>query len=230
MDNLVTPKIEDVYQFDWKLVQNDNSVLTPQWSESLTRSIFISHLGENDELNKTLMDTIDECGDKQRQTTNVYSDMTYWYMSFEPGFDQIAKYAEDMSKLVYKDLKHAITWDIWGARYYANDWAQNHYHLPAFCSFVYYPKVEPDHPGLYFPDLMNENGNVGCEIMPATGDFMMWRSDIRHGVQKQRFADARYVVAGNVYYKYYDMTDKQKMQHHKEANENTDRQVLNESQ
>lgn len=83
---------------------------------------------------------------------------------------------------------------MWGAIYQSGDWADHHTHGPSRTSWVYYLQADPSQGApLMFDD-------IGYEIMPATGQLIMFPSWLGHSVPKFKPNDAveRIVLAGNV--------------------------------
>jgi len=186
--------------------------------------VFILKLGINPAMqiiNEHVIRQIEEQKDRQGRGTNVQGTMTDWYMGHRPGFKELKDIATKYALSCYSDLNHAQGWDIWGNKYSSNEGADVHWHIPAFCSFTYYPYVDDDHPGLWFPDLetgdKTESG-TGVELKPESGDLVMWQSRIRHGIKEKEFVRPRYVVAGNIYYQYARVTDDHLIKHHNNSN------------
>jgi len=83
---------------------------------------------------------------------------------------------------------------MWGAIYQPGDWADYHTHGPSRTSWVYYLQADPTQGAPLVFD------NTGYEIMPTTGQLIMFPSWLGHSVPKFMPKDAseRIVLAGNV--------------------------------
>lgn len=183
--------------------------------------VFIKKLKDHPE--KKYIDTkckkwIDEQGDQQNHETNVKGAMTDWYMAHLPGFKELCEIAVEFSREAYPWLTHPMCWDVWGNRYTSGQYADAHWHRPAQISWTYYPWVDDDHPGLYFPDMAPEGGGPGITINPEDGDLLMWLGDVRHQVHAKEFKNPRYVMAGNMFFEYRTVDDEFRLDHHTEAN------------
>tara|TARA_B100001250_G_C19782420_1_gene782473 strand:- start:644 stop:1384 length:741 start_codon:yes stop_codon:yes gene_type:complete len=164
------------------------------------------------------MRQIDEQGDQQNHETNVKGAMTDWYMAHKPGFKELTAIAVEFSRQAFPWITHPMGWDTWGNRYTSGQYAKSHWHRPAQISWTYYPKVDDDHPGLYFPDMATENGVPGITVIPEDGDLLMWEGLIRHQVHTKEFKNPRYVIAGNMFFEYREVDDEFRLGHHEYAN------------
>lgn len=83
---------------------------------------------------------------------------------------------------------------MWGAIYQQGDWADYHTHGPSRTSFVYYLQADPTQGAPLVFD------NTGYEIMPTTGQLIMFPSWLGHSVPKFEPGNdsERIVLAGNV--------------------------------
>jgi hypothetical protein len=83
---------------------------------------------------------------------------------------------------------------MWGAIYQSGDWADYHTHGPSRTSWVYYLQADPQHGSPLVFD------NTGYEIMPTTGQLIMFPSWLGHSVPKfiPGNDSERIVLAGNV--------------------------------
>ena len=83
---------------------------------------------------------------------------------------------------------------MWGAIYQQGDWADYHTHGPSRTSFVFYLQADPAKGAPLVFD------GTGCEIMPTTGQLIIFPSWMGHSVPKFEPGDdsERIVLAGNV--------------------------------
>lgn len=83
---------------------------------------------------------------------------------------------------------------MWGAIYQSGDWADYHTHGPSRTSWVYYLQADPSQGAPLVFD------NTGYEIMPTTGQLIMFPSWLGHSVPKFEPGNdsERIVLAGNV--------------------------------
>ena len=206
----------------------DNVVLSLKYiqTKNLECEIFVLHnmcAEMQPELYTTLKAQIDEYGHTLRNRSNVKADMTPWFMAHKDGFREIATAAEEYANLCYPGLRgHATVMEMWGSRYATSEHAVPHHHQPAFCSFVYYPKISPSLGNMiYFPDIVpreeehQQNRSNGTTLSYDSGDMMMWRSDMRHEVPSHTLSsipenEFRYVIAGNIYRRFYHRTDEER--------------------
>ncbi len=187
-----------------------------------TDFVFVNKLCDDPQkeyIDRECMRSIDEQGDQQHHETNVKGAMTDWYMCHQPGFKELGEIATEFSLKAFPWITHPLAWDTWGNRYESGQYADSHYHRPAQISWTYYPKVDEDHPGLFFPDMADgHDATPGVTIMPEDGDLLMWEGMIRHQVHAKEFKNPRYVIAGNMFFEYRKVTEEYRLKHHTEAN------------
>ena len=143
--------------------------------------------------NTEVEEIIREYGDVQRHRTNVKAHMTNWFMHQE--YDQFKVIADCAIDLAEQNSPHQVlfsVFDCWGAIYKKNDWTKAHDHWPSPWSFVYYVASDGETP-LSFPDAQD------VQVIPKTGDMVMFPGWIRHSVPKHESDKKRIVVAGNLY-------------------------------
>jgi hypothetical protein len=83
---------------------------------------------------------------------------------------------------------------MWGAIYQQGDWADYHTHGPSRTSFVFYLQADPTKGAPLVFD------GTGHEVMPTTGQLVIFPSWLGHSVPKFEPGDnsERIVLAGNV--------------------------------
>ena len=91
-------------------------------------------------------------------------------------------------------LRYRIS-SMWGAIYQQGDWADYHTHGPSRTSWVYYLQADQT-TGKNSPLVFD---NTGYEIIPATGQLIMFPSWLGHSVPKFEPGDSseRIVLSGN---------------------------------
>jgi hypothetical protein len=84
---------------------------------------------------------------------------------------------------------------MWGAIYRQGDWADYHTHGPSRTSWVYYLQADQTN-GKNSPLVFD---NTGYEIIPVTGQLIMFPSWLGHSVPKFEPGDdsERIVISGN---------------------------------
>ena len=149
-------------------------------------------------MDKELIKTIDEYGDRQNHTSNVKAQMTEWKMWHEPPFKKIADIALNVAstlgpKLYNRNINLQLI-QLWGMKYKSNEEAIKHDHWPALWSFVYYINAPKNASGLFFPDM----GEQGGERKLEPGLMIFFEGHIKHSVRPSKFKGYRYVVSGNI--------------------------------
>jgi hypothetical protein len=196
----------------------------------VTDFVFINKL--DDHPDKEYIDTecikhIEEQGDRQEHDTNVKGTMTDWYCAHLPGFKELGSLACEFARTAYPWITHPMAWDTWGNKYTSEQYAAIHWHRPAQISWTYYPKLDPDHPGLFFPDMADgHDAKPGITVLPESGDMLMFLGGTRHGVKPTKFKNPRYVIAGNIFFEYTEMTDEHRLGHHNRANTENRKSIL----
>tara|TARA_R100000008_G_C3524459_1_gene135802 strand:+ start:182 stop:754 length:573 start_codon:yes stop_codon:yes gene_type:complete len=90
------------------------------------------------------------------------------------------------------DSRGKITCDnFWAMVYKKGDWANEHCHKPYDFSFAYFVKAKWYHAPLVF-------ASSGKRIRPKEGRFVAFPGYLRHYVPKQKFADDRITLSGNM--------------------------------
>ena len=150
-------------------------------------------------MDRELIKTIDEYGDRQNHSSNVKAQMTEWKMWHEPSFKTIAdislNIANQLSPRLYNRSVDLQLQTLWGMKYKSGESAIAHDHWPALWSFAYYLNAPKDAPGLFFPNM----GEQGGERKLEKGLFVMFDGYIKHAVRPAEYKGYRYVVSGNLY-------------------------------
>ena len=150
-------------------------------------------------MDRELIKTIDEYGDRQNHSSNVKAQMTEWKMWHEPSFKTIAdislNIANQLSPRLYNRSVDLQLQTLWGMKYKSGESAIAHDHWPALWSFVYYINAPKNASGLFFPEM----GEQGGERKLEKGLFVMFDGYIKHAVRPAEYKGYRYVVSGNLY-------------------------------
>jgi len=174
--------------------------------------IFVTTLDDED-MNSSIVNRIDELGDAMNHATNVKADCTLGNMhEVYPEF-------EKLSQLVLKSC-HDFTYDLqtehpnhvfrynnewwyntyidtlscnvmWGTRYNSGEITTPHDHWPATFAFTYYINPPEDCSGLVFP-------NMDYELKVENGMLVIFRGHMIHETVSKQFEGHRYCVAGTV--------------------------------
>ena len=151
-----------------------------------------------EELNKKIINKIDEVGDQQQHITNIKADMTSYKMMDHPGFKELKDIVLNLVSITMEHQYNFISnsykiYTMWGAKYKSNEYALKHSHFPSLLSFVYYINPPSDSPELLFND-------CNLSIKPEHGQLIIFNSCLLHEVKQKSFKGSRYVVAGNITY------------------------------
>ena len=162
---------------------------------NVTSDIFIGFIKNEEEMNKNIIDSINNQGDKQNHNTNVKAQMTDWEMWNYPGFNKFCDILTNVVKELAilkgtKNVKFNIV-DMWGCKYKDGDYTISHNHWPSVWSLVYYLYPPKDSPELIFTDF-------NYKIKPEHGMIVIFPGHIEHKVDKKYFKGHRYVVSANV--------------------------------
>lgn len=163
------------------------------------RSTIYTCVIDEDNINNTIVEVINSCGDTQNHTSNIKADMTDWKMMNKPGFKELSDIVLKMvtfivgTKYNYSIANFFKIYNMWGVKYKSNDFAIVHDHWPATFSFVYYINPPTNCPSLLFKD-------YDISIQPEHGLIVVFDGNLSHEVKQQNFDGFRYVVAGNINY------------------------------
>ena len=164
-------------------------------------TIFECKLNDS-KMDKDIIKSINEQGDRQGHRTNVKAQMTEWLMIREPGFDKLSNIVlnvgRHISQLKYNRQVNLFLENLWGMKYKSEEIAIEHDHWPALWSFVYYVNEPKDAPGLFFPNMGEQGGERNIE----KGLLVFFEGHIRHAVRPKKHKGYRYVVSGNMKEKY----------------------------
>ena len=162
--------------------------------------IFTAHLTLDPAIKDTIIKTIKDSGDKQNRKTNVKADMTNWNMQEEPGFreleqeiDSIINYLPEImrDKNPYLGTFPMEVGNMWGLCYKKNDYTDVHDHWPFVWSGSFYLDIPTDYAGtLFFPELE-------YDIEPVTGQLVIFRGAILHGVKTIQSNSDRIAISFN---------------------------------
>tara|TARA_Y100001937_G_scaffold13826_1_gene18374 strand:+ start:350 stop:889 length:540 start_codon:yes stop_codon:yes gene_type:complete len=149
-------------------------------------------------MDRELIKTIDEYGDRQNHSSNVKAQMTEWKMWHEPSFKTIAdislNIANQLSPRLYNRSVDLQLQTLWGMKYKSGESAIAHDHWPALWSFVYYINAPKNASGLFFPEM----GEQGGERKLEKGLMIFFQGHIKHSVRPSKFRGSRYCVSGNM--------------------------------
>ena len=149
-------------------------------------------------MDKELIKTIDEYGDRQNHSSNVKAQMTEWKMWHEPSFKKIAdislNIANQISPSLYNRSIGLQLETLWGMKYKSGESAIEHDHWPSIWSFVYYINAPKNASGLFFPEM----GEQGGERKLEKGLMIFFQGHIKHSVRPSKFKGSRYCVSGNI--------------------------------
>lgn len=134
----------------------------------------------NLDVDSELKNIILQTGDKQNQRTSVKALMTDWNMRDHDAFDKLAKFIE--SKVSGK------VYDIWGALYKKNEYAESHSHKNVTNTFVYFVDVCEKCAPLFINDE---------KIIPKNGKLVIFKDEV-HFTSKHKCEHDRIVIAGNI--------------------------------
>jgi hypothetical protein len=157
-------------------------------------SIFTTYL-DKDDVRTNIIDEIKKSGDKQDYKTNVKAYMTDWNMADKPGFQELNKYIIDtchyLNSLYYRKTVGLQVSNLWGMMYKKGDYAMVHDHWPALWSGVYYLRAPEGSGDLVFPQLKQR-------IQPKNNLLVIFKGDVRHGVEESKTDEERICVSFNV--------------------------------
>lgn len=157
-------------------------------------SIFTTYLDKED-IKTNIIDEIKKSGDKQDYKTNVKAYMTDWNMADKPGFKELQDYIINtchyLNSLYYRKTVDLQVSNLWGMIYKKDDYAIVHDHWPALWSGVYYLRAPKGSGDLVFPQLKQR-------IRPKDNLLVLFRGDVRHGVEENETDNERICVSFNV--------------------------------
>ena len=157
-------------------------------------SIFTTYL-DKDDVRTNIIDEIKKSGDKQDYKTNVKAYMTDWNMADKPGFQELNKHIIDtchyLNSLYYRKTVGLQVSNLWGMMYKKGDYAIVHDHWPALWSGVYYLRAPKGSGDLVFPQLKQR-------IQPKDNLLVIFKGDVRHGVEESKTDEERICVSFNV--------------------------------
>ena len=157
-------------------------------------SIFTTYL-DKDDVRTNIIDEIKKSGDKQDYKTNVKAYMTDWNMADKPGFQELNKHIIDtchyLNSLYYRKTVGLQVSNLWGMMYKKGDYAMVHDHWPALWSGVYYLRAPEGSGDLVFPQLKQR-------IQPKNNLLVIFKGDVRHGVEESKTDEERICVSFNV--------------------------------
>jgi len=157
-------------------------------------SIFTTYL-DKDDVRTNIIDEIKKSGDKQDYKTNVKAYMTDWNMADKPGFQELNKHIIDtchyLNSLYYRKTVGLQVSNLWGMMYKKGDYAMVHNHWPALWSGVYYLRAPEGSGDLVFPQLKQR-------IQPKNNLLVIFKGDVRHGVEESKTDEERICVSFNV--------------------------------
>ena len=157
-------------------------------------SIFTTQLIDPD-MSSKIEEEIRKTGDKQDYKTNVKAYMTDWNMADKPGFKELHDYIINtchyLNSLYYRKTVDLQVSNLWGMIYKKDDYAIVHDHWPALWSGVYYLRAPEGSGDLVFPQLKQR-------IQPKDNLFVLFRGDVRHGVEENETDNERICVSFNV--------------------------------
>jgi len=144
------------------------------------------------------VDEILKLGDEQQHKSNVKANMTSWTIWKDTKyFNQLFNDITDILKaLNLKGLRgpnrNPILTGCWGAHYKDNEKTQIHNHEPAWYSFVYYLKTDPNCAPIIF-----QGSNVDLPIYPKPNMLILFPAHLGHYVPPTK--GERVVLAGNFF-------------------------------
>jgi len=154
---------------------------------------FTTHITDK-KIMDTIVNTIEEQGDRQNLSTNVRAQMTEWRMQDYPGFKELNNIIIQAIQTIVRNKFNLATSficsDMWGMKYESGNMATDHDHFPSTYSITYYIKPPKKCPGLIFTDYKKE-------VKPENGLLVIFPSYVKHHVPSKEFEGARYVVSAN---------------------------------
>lgn len=171
-----------------------NEIIQHNFTSYKPESIFTTYLDKED-TRTNIIDEIKKSGDKQDYKTNVKAYMTDWNMADKPGFQELNKHIIDtchyLNSLYYRKTVGLQVSNLWGMMYKKGDYAIVHDHWPALWSGVYYLRAPKGSGDLVFPQLKQR-------IQPKDNLLVIFRGDVRHGVEESKTDEERICVSFNV--------------------------------
>ena len=159
---------------------------------SIKSEIYISHIKNEEEMNKNIIETIDKEVGKNDYKTNVKAQMTDWEMHNYPGFDRLSHIINEVGNVLNKNDTYKFKLEnIWGCKYKSNEETFDHDHWPNVWSIVYY---------LYPPENCSELvfTEFNYSLKPEHGMLVIFPGYYKHQVIKKPFEGYRYVVSANI--------------------------------
>lgn len=171
-----------------------NEIIQHNFTSYKPESIFTTYLDKED-TRTNIIDEIKKSGDKQDYKTNVKAYMTDWNMADKPGFQELNKHIIDtchyLNSLYYRKTVGLQVSNLWGMMYKKGDYAIVHDHWPALWSGVYYLRAPKGSGDLVFPQLKQR-------IQPKDNLLVIFKGDVRHGVEESKTDEERICVSFNV--------------------------------
>ena len=160
---------------------------------------------ENEELCKDLENDIREAGDYLQKRTSAKCLMTKWnmhedYESFAKVGDYAIKLAQScpVAKRTTPDGKIDVVPlhvnETWGLIYTKGDTTKVHNHWPSLWSYTYCVKADECCSPLIFPTATP----MELEIVPKTGQLILFPAWLMHEVYKQTCDHERIMISGNL--------------------------------
>jgi hypothetical protein len=157
----------------------------------------------DEEMNRQILEVIDNSGDRMNYKTNCKAYMTKWDMSNQPGFNKLAeiilKKTNELALKYYGKTEDYWLRSLWGIKYKSGEYALPHHHLPAIWASAYYINPPIGSPGLIFTD-------YNVELQPKHSTLYIFPAKLGHEVRPKEFDGYRYTVAGSVHL----LSDKEK--------------------
>ena len=170
--------------------------LTPEvkWYEKNLPPSVIKYKIDDDKLMKSLMEIVDNDGDRMYHKTNLFCAMSGYkshiYSQYKERYDVIL---DIINSILDEQNFNLSVDDIWVAKYESGEYARKHKHAPSNWSFCLYLNEGDGFPPLEIDDY----GNVD----PEKGLLVFFPGSLNHEVKSKEFEGSRYVCAGNIHSK-----------------------------
>ena len=160
--------------------------------------IFVADYPFHKELREEIVPILEKYPDKQGMKTNVKATHTEWdWYSDNPRIKRLKEciLSQAGSWCEYNGIGernpalHFV--NFWGNVYRKGNYTQEHNHLPAQYSVVYFLKTKWYDSPLVMTDFKEK-------IRPKEGRYVIFPGHLRHHVPKHRYKDVRITLSGNL--------------------------------
>lgn len=176
----------------WKLYQSLTNKQKRINIKSDSAQIIIEHYPFACQINEKLAQDIVNCGDQQNYSTNAQAPMTNWFFKTDET-ELIKNWVNSIVRNEYACFKQPLeVKETWGICYGKGNYTEEHDHVPANLSFVYFVKSVKNSSPLIFSASRKK-------IYPEPGKLIIFPSHLNHYVPKQKTNGERIVLSGNIY-------------------------------